>query len=422
MNKLWVITLSVFKKNIKSIGFWTMVLSPILSISIVTAIGYFAMNKDSQNCSIAIISENQELKSEFLSLKSANFKFKSIKDEKQAQKQMQAEKIDAYLKIETSKNSVIHAKLYDSGSIKNKEDSMQQILQTIQQKINAASLNLSAVDLAKLNSYPQFKKTQISFDENGKVTTKKDKFDMRSIASIVSTVLILLFIMTYFSMIAMEIANEKGTRSMEIILSSIEAKTHFYGKILGMVLLAIVHFSIYAIVVTGFCLTDLGKSLLQKIHLGDIFSGLFWWIIPFTLVSIFLSMCLAALAGSLVSRTEDAQKVMQPFVILAMLAFYLPMILSDDPTNIILRMVSYIPYMSAFVMPSQLANAVVTISQVVISFTILIIFTGALLSFSANLYKSNVLLYSDNGFLNILKQSLKNARIETLASKVARKD
>jgi ABC-2 type transport system permease protein len=422
MNKLWVITLSVFKKNIKSIGFWTMVLSPILSISIAIAIGYFTINKDSQNCSIAIISENQELKLEFLRLKSTGFKFKSAKNEKQVQKQMQDEKIDGYLKIETSKNSVIHAELYDSGSIKNKADSMQQILQTIQQKINAAKLNLSAADLTKLNSYPQFKKTQISFDENGKVTTKKDKFDMRHVASIVFTVLIVLFIMTYFSMIAMEIANEKGTRSMEIILSSIESKTHFYGKILGMVLLAIVHFSIYAIAVICFCLTNLGKSLLQEIHLGDIFSGLFWWIIPFTLVSIFLSMCLAALAGSLVSRTEDAQKTMQPFVILAMLAFYLPMILSNDPTNIILRVVSYIPYMSAFVMPSQLANAVASTSQVVISFTILIIFTGALLSFSANLYKSNVLLYSDNGLLNNLKQSLKNARIEILASKVSRKD
>ncbi|MDR1521456.1 MAG: hypothetical protein LBS28_01130 [Streptococcaceae bacterium] len=38
MDKLWVITLSVFKKNIKNIGFWTMVLSPILSISIAIAI------------------------------------------------------------------------------------------------------------------------------------------------------------------------------------------------------------------------------------------------------------------------------------------------------------------------------------------------------------------------------------------------
>jgi ABC-2 type transport system permease protein len=409
----------VFKKNIKSIGFWAMVLSPILTISIIIAISYL-VNKDTQNFSIALISENQELKQELLHLKSTDFKFESAKDEKQAQKRLQNEKIDGYLKIGVS-NSRIHAELYDSGSIKNKTDNLQQTLQSIQQKMNALTLNLSSIDLAKLNSSPQLKQTQIFFDENGKVTTEKNNSDMQSITSIVFTVLILMFIMNYFSMIAMEIANEKGTRSMEIILSSVEAKTHFYGKILGMVFLATIHFSIYAITGIGCCLTDLGKSLLQEIHLENIFSGLFWWIIPFNLVSIFLSMCLAALTGSIVSRKEDAQKAMQPFIILGMFAFYLPMIFTNNPTNIMLRIVSYIPYMSAFVMPSQLANGVATIPQVIISFAILVISTGALLTFSAHLYKANVLLYSNNGLLNDLKQSWKNARIEAaLASKASK--
>ena len=61
------------------------------------------------------------------------------------------------------------------------------------------------------------------------------------------TILLFVFISSYSSIIAQEIASEKGTRIMEVILSSTKAQTHFYGKLTGVILVALTQIFIYGV-------------------------------------------------------------------------------------------------------------------------------------------------------------------------------
>ena len=85
---------------------------------------------------------------------------------------------------------------------------------------------------------------------------------------------------------------------------------------------------------------------------------------------------------------------------------------ASDPNNIVIRITSYIPFLSSYIMPIRLANETVGMTSVLISLVVLIIVTFLLMFFSANMYKSNVLVYSEGGLWSSLKQSLSIMRNE----------
>ncbi|MDR0690599.1 MAG: ABC transporter permease [Streptococcaceae bacterium] len=409
MSKLWIIAFNVFKKNVKSVPFWMNIFLPIIIGVGSYAFASFKMNNTNQETvRIAIISEDHDFQNECLKQSNRNLEFELAKDEKKAQNLLAERKIDGYLTVISKEIHLYNSEILSQAT----QEVLQNTVNAVQVQVNAKKLNISPTELAKLNKIPKFLQTQIYFDEQGKLTNKKNDSGIRQVVNIVFLVLTMMFTFTYGPIIAQEIANEKGTRIMEMILSSVQAKTHFYGKILGMLMLIIVNFLVYLAMFVAFITMKVDQDMLKGIDFSEIFGGLFIWTIPFIILTIFLYMFLSAFLGSLISRLEDVPKAVQPLVFLGMLGFYPTIFLQDDPTNIILRVSSFIPFFSGFVIPSQIANGVATLPQILGSLVILIGTSIGLLIFSARLYKTNVLLYGDGGLIKSLKQSWKNSRKE----------
>ena len=127
----------------------------------------------------------------------------------------------------------------------------------------------------------------------------------------------------------------------------------------------------------------------------------------FFVVGILVYSVLAALCGSLVSKPEDTAKAVQPVMYIGMIGYIIGISLgASDPQNIVIKVTSYIPFISSYIMPVRLATETASVFEAIISLVILVI-TGIVLAiFSARLYKSNVLVYSEGGMIQSLKQSL----------------
>ena len=85
---------------------------------------------------------------------------------------------------------------------------------------------------------------------------------------------------------------------------------------------------------------------------------------------------------------------------------------ASDPNNIVIRITSYIPFLSSYIMPVRLANETVGMGGALISLLVLVAVTFLLMILSANMYKSNVLVYSEGGLWSSLKQSISIMRNE----------
>ena len=409
MSKMGIIINDVYKKNVKSTAFLIMILAPFLLMGIFYLSQYFFGDANDIN-KIGIVSEQPAIAEQLAETKNDDYKFKVITSDKKAQAQLEDKKIDAYLDLKMGSDQV-SGKLYSKTSLgTSTEMQLQQILSSMQANIRASQLNLTTAQVQKVMEPAKFESTKVIF-ENGKMKNDGGDSGTQFILSFLTTIIMFVFIVSYSSIIAQEIASEKGTRIMEVLLSSMKAKTHYYGKLLGVLLVALTQLLIYGVaIVLGyrqFKDMDMVKDLLSNVSIKALLGSGAFVIITFMLVGLFLYAVLSALCGSLVSKPEDTAKAIQPVTYLSMIGYMLSLILgTSDPTNVIIKVTSYIPFLSSYSMPLRLASGTVALSSAFVSLAILVLFTIFLTLFSAQLYKSNVLVYSEGGTWSALKQSI----------------
>ena len=219
--------------------------------------------------------------------------------------------------------------------------------------------------------------------------------------------------MIYIGIISQEIATEKGSRIMEIVLSSISATQHFFGKMIGIGLVILTQLAIYVVLFfvgrfifnqmnfdlsflsLPFSLSEMLSKAMNDLLLGGLFA----------LIGILTYSSLAGFLGSLVSKVEDVNKVSAPLILLGVVGFYIGMYALASTNNAIVKIGSLVPFFTPFVMPFRVAAETVTSTEILLSIVITIVFMVICLWVSAMFYKSNVLVTSDKGLFATLKRS-----------------
>lgn len=325
MRKFWIITKDVYLKNVKSISFLVMILVPFIMMGIMYVAGNFAQNNSEVN-KIGILSENPQLSEQMSQLKSDEFSFEKVDSEKSAQKQLEDEKIDAYLVV-TMANNEVKGTLYSENSLgQSTQLLIQQQLTGIQSTVRASQLGLSAQEVASLSEMAGLDRQKVSFDDQGKMTIGEDNSLVQYVVSYVVTITLFIIILTYAQIIAQEIASEKGTRIMEVILSSTTAQKHFYGKLTGVLLVALTQMGLYGVIFgvgyQQFKNMDMVKEILAGISLTNIFGPFLWFSLAFMILGILIFSVLAALCGSLVNKAEDTAKAILPVTYLSLGGYF----------------------------------------------------------------------------------------------------
>ena len=216
-----------------------------------------------------------------------------------------------------------------------------------------------------------------------------------------------MILITYAGVTAQEVASEKGTKIMEVVFSSIRASHYFYARMLALLLVILTHIGIY--VVGGLAAILLFKDLpiLAQSgilnHIGEAFS---LNTLLFVLVSLFMYVVLAAFLGSMVSRPEDSGKALSPLMILIMGGFFGVTALGTAGDNLILKIGSYIPFISTFFMPFRAINGYANGLEAWISLAITIAFAVTATVFIGRMYASLVLQTDDLGPWKTFKRAL----------------
>lgn len=411
MNKFWVVALETYKKHVKSVSFVTMVVGPILMLGLIFGINFMAA-KFSHTNEIAVVSESAEISSVFMEQTKKEFDFnKEIKTEDNAKKALEKGSIDGYLVI-SSKDMILDGKYYGSKALGTEDMmKMQQGLSQIQMGMNSTKLNLSQKELGALLTPANFSEKQVEF-VNGKMQENNNNKGLMTIVGMVVLMAVYTIVITYSSITAQEVASEKGTRIMEVILSSTTAAKHFYGKVTGIALVILTQVSIY--LVSGalgyFFIKDMSivKDFLSKNSLTELLKGLLGYNMLYLLFGVLIFTILSAFTGSLVSKVEDVSKAVTPVIYIVMAGFLPSLSLGmANPQSVVLKVMSFIPFLSSFAMPLRIASDEATNTEILISLGILVVAIVILLKLSAKAYKSTVLIYSDKSMMNVFKDAMK---------------
>ena len=373
-----------------------MVISPFLFLGLSGGIGVLQGSSLAQNSKVAVVSSVPLVTEELKSTNGLNFDYK---DEASAQEAIKDEKIKGYLTID-QENSVLKAVYHGETSLESGiKLAVTAKLNELQSQLNRSEANLSQEQEKRLAQTVQFTERIDEAKENKKL--------IQTFAAAGLGFFLYMILITYASVTAQEVASEKGTKIMEVVFSSIRASHYFYARMTALFLVILTHIGIYVVggLAAIFFFKDLpflaNTGILN--HLGDAFSinTLF-----FILISLFMYVVLAAFLGSMVSRPEDAGKALSPLMILIIAGFVGVTALGAAGDNLILKIGSYIPFISTFFMPFRAINGYANGLEAWISLMITIAFAVTATIFIGRMYASLVLQTDDLGIWKTFKRAL----------------
>ena len=373
-----------------------MVISPFLFIGLSGGIGYLQGSSMAQSGKIAVVSTVPAVTDSLKSTNGLNFDYQ---DEASAQAAIKDEKLKGYLTID-QEDSVLKAVYHGETSLEIAiKLGVTSKLNELQDQLNRSAANLSQEQEKRLEQTVNFTE---KIDES-----KENKKMIQTFAAAGLGFFLYMILITYASVTAQEVASEKGTKIMEVVFSSIRASHYFYARMLALLLVILTHIGIY--VVGGLAAILLFKDLpiLAQSgilnHIGEAFS---LNTLLFVLVSLFMYVVLAAFLGSMVSRPEDAGKALSPLMILIIGGFFGVTALGAAGDNLILKIGSYIPFISTFFMPFRTINGYAGGVEAWISLAITIAFAVTATGFIGRMYASLVLQTDDLGIWKTFRRAL----------------
>jgi len=283
-------------------------------------------------------------------------------------------------------------------------------LQQLKTSFAAAQINLAPDQLQKLYEPVSFKK--FALEKNAK--TEAELNQARGLVYVLLFVIYFAVIM-YANMIAMEVATEKSSRVMEILISSVSPIKQMFAKIVGIGLLSLTQLAAFLLV--GYYsftrnMESLKDGFFGVYGFGSIPVGTIIYAVIFFILGYFLYATLAAFLGSLVSRIEDVQQMITPMTLLVVAGFMIAMFGLGKPDASFITVTSYIPFFTPMIMFLRVGMLSIPTWEAITGIVILIATISILAIFGARVYRGGVLMYGKSNSYKDIKKALQLTKNE----------
>lgn len=422
MNHLPLIIRREYLTKVKNKSFIVMtILSPIIMIALISVVAYLSQMNNDKVRVISILDESGLVLDAFTS--SGNITYHKLQglNLEEARALVVEASSSGLLHIEnvTDLNSVSkHIKFYseESPSLSLIAD----LESSLETKLTNLKLEQSGLDIEKIKSSKiKVNIAQESFE--GEKTSKVDSV-VKLVFGGAAGYLLFMFIIIYGNMIMRSVIEEKTSRIIEVIISSVKPIQLMLGKIIGTSLAGITQFVIWLVLGSVLMLivsTVFGLDLAQmqspqqqmvqqamenpemNMQVQDVVTAFFNMpianlIIAFILFFIcgyLLYSSLYAAIGAAVDNETDTQQFLLPVMMPLILAVYIGIFtVIEDPHGTVSTVFSFIPFTSPVVMLMRIPFGV-PIWQQIVSLLLLIGTFIFIVWFAAKIYRVGILMY-----------------------------
>ncbi len=303
--------------------------------------------------------------------------------------------------------------------------------QTIYQSLNRTKydvlLNNSSIDKDELAAIEKDIEVERIILNNKKSSEEETINSLLGLGSSIVLLPVFMLIMFLIQIIGGEINEEKTTRSMEIIISNVDAKTHLFSHLIAdnvFILVQSVLLGLYGFVGTmiksslgggiGEKVIDSSSSefdqILNVVTSSNVLDKL-TYVIPVAIILLILSFfaysLIAAVLASMSTNLEDYQQVQTPIVMILLAGFYLSLMSSLFDGSTFIKVTSYIPLLSCMINPTLLITDTISLLDSVISIIILLVFDIVIYIYGLRIYKVGILNYSSNKLFRRMFKAMK---------------
>ena len=421
MNKIGLIIKREYFTRVKKRSFIIMTfLGPLLIAAVYIIPILLALHADNEKRTIAVVDQSHWFERQFVSTENQTFIRLDDIDIDSTKKLVQQGFFDIALFIpETQLNIPSSAVVYSMKQVPLSVE--EHIKDVMKNEVQVQKLIASGVDPEILESIKtHINLTVIRMDEDG---GEKETFtEVQFILGMVLAVLIYMFIMLFGGQVMQGVTEEKSSRIVEVIVSSVKPFQLMMGKIIGVSLVALTQFVMW-IVLTGVIYVGFsaavgishpeaisqGTVLTQEISSTNImdneavqnilgivhsidFGVIIVSFIVFFLLGYLLYATMFAAIGSLVDNNTDSQQFTLPVTVPLIIAIISAIYIVNDPDSSLAVWMSMIPFTSPVVMMVRIPFGV-PIWQVVVSAVLLAGTFVGMTWVAAKIYRTGILMY-----------------------------
>lgn len=351
----------------------------IMLLAVIGGIGFAAWQQDKdpeeKAQSVAVVNVDKQL------LDGSGLEARDAADRGEAENLVRDGEVDAALIAENNEWQVISDGFPDSGVM----SSIDALAESYTQAAALEKLGISPAEYQAAAPAIDVVPVNISDLDEGKDDEASEQDFIRLLTVFILLMLIVLMVVTFAAQVGSRVTEEKSSRVVELILSTVRPFDFLAGKILGNLVFGFVSTSI--LLAAGFIGLQV-TGLLEDIQID-------WSVLPVMLIAYLLAMVffggLYAAAGAMVQRTEDLQSTQMPVLLLILASAYVPAFgwMSTDATW--MQVMSWIPPISIFAAPLSYAAGDFTGVQLAASLAIAAAATLAVVWVTARIYRRSIL-------------------------------
>lgn len=419
MNHLPLIIKREYLAKVKNKSFILMTfLSPLIVVALLSLVAYLTSVNNEKVRTITVLDESGFLNETLVSTDQMIYEYLSDISLEEAKK----------VSIENNSYGLLHLPAFALDEVSSQirfysEESpslslISNLESKIEKRIGELKLKKLGVDLSKIKAA----KTNIDMNQEnfeGVKTSKTGSF-LKLMFGGAAGYLLFMFIIIYGNLIMRSVIEEKTSRIIEVIISSVKPIQLMLGKIFGTSLAGITQFAIWIILIgvlsvaaSFFFGVDLSatpqqemmagaisdtstnselQALISEFHSLPLLNLVIAFILFFTGGYLLYSSLYAAI-GAAVDNETDTQQFLMPVVMLLVVGFYVGFFTAlEDPHGTISTVFSYIPFTSPIVMLIRIPFGV-PIWEQALSFSILIITFMLTVWTAAKIYRVGILMY-----------------------------
>ncbi len=422
MNHLPLIIKREYLNKVRNKSFLIMtVLSPVLFIILISVVAYLSQVNNDKVRHISVLDESNQFKNSFVTNDDYQFTFlESISLEESKELSYKA---DYYGLLYVPELNTENLKASDIKFFSEETPSLSVISsleRRIEKQLTELSFKAKGLDVESIKA----SKVDINISQENFVGQKSSKIDgvLKLAFGGAAGYLLFMFIIIYGNMIMRSVIEEKTSRIIEVIISSVKPTQLLLGKIIGTSLAGITQFTIWIILgsvllsVFSFVFgIDLSQTQTpqqtalnsvmqnQEIHMqvSDFLTAfhhlpitnLIIAFVMFFICGYLLYSSIYAAIGAAVDNETDTQQFMLPVLIPLILAVYIGFFtVIENPHGSVSTLFSFIPFTSPVVMLMRIPFGV-PIWQQILSLMILIITFLVMVWFAAKIYRIGILMY-----------------------------
>ena len=422
MNKIGIIIAREFNERVKKKSFIiTTILMPLLMIGMMAAPTLMMLFAKGEQKTLLVIDESSVVAPQLEGNEDVEFKTVDAALE-EARKDME---VFGVLWIgENIVDSPSDVKLYtnSSSSMSLEESITAQIEKVIERE------RLKRYDIDNLEDIMKDLKASVTMTtyRNDQSEEGKDEQATSSVVSyllgLVLGMMLYMFLIIYGSMVMTSVIEEKGSRVLDVLVSSVSPFQLMMGKILGVAAVAVTQIAIWGVLVCGIGSAvlpalmpddvmqsveavqagqmtleeaDMDAETISALSLATDMSGLvmmFVWLLLFLLGGFLFYSAMFAAVGSAVDSIQDANQLQTPITVPIILALILAMSVFNDPNSPLAFWGSIIPFTSPVVMMARIPFDIPT-WQIVLSLVLLYASVAGMAWVAGKIYRVGIFMH-----------------------------